>query len=106
MRFRVVFESSQRTNDTQYEAAPAQLGQAPHETRVLQGIRVESRQGENWELIRRYDLSYDYSLRPDNGNADYPKLTLLSIQMRGEDGATPLPATTFTYRMSGCGRWM
>jgi len=106
LRFRVVFESSQRTNDTQYEAAPAQLGQAPHETRVLQGIRVESRQGENWELIRRYDLSYDYSLRPDNGNADYPKLTLLSIQMRGEDGATPLPATTFTYRMSGCGRWM
>ena len=109
LRFRVVFESSQRTNDTQYEAAEAQLGQAPHETRVLQGLRVESMPGANWELIRRYDFSYDYSLRPDNGNADYPKLTLKGIQMKGKDGQAPLPATTLTYRMSGanytCGKY-
>ncbi|MGC9025694.1 MAG: hypothetical protein ACP5NB_12850, partial [Chloroflexia bacterium] len=100
LRFRVVFESSPRTDDTQYEAAEAQLGQAPHETRVLTGLRVESKPGANWELVRRYDLSYDYSLRPDGGG-NYPKLTLKSIQMKGKDGVTPLPATTFIYEMSG-----
>lgn len=92
---------------------------APHETKRLDSISVYSMQAATWELVRKYNLGYaaytgdstDFScptclLSDDNlvganstwaANAQYPKLTLTSIQQRGNSGTTALPPATFTY---------
>lgn len=108
-RYRVSFDVITRTNDLDSEAATNHIGGvngAPRETKQLTTIRVESKQATTWELMRRYDFTYDYSLYSDNSlnsggvysaNTAYPKLTLKSIQRVGKDGTTALPPMTFTY---------
>lgn len=108
-RYRVVFGTANRTSDLDYDWATSQIGGvngAPRETKLLSTIRVESKQSTAWELMRKYALTYDYSLYSDNSlnsggvysaNTTYPKLTLKAIQRIGKDDATGLPETTFTY---------
>ncbi|HEX2912230.1 MAG TPA: RHS repeat-associated core domain-containing protein [Chloroflexia bacterium] len=107
-RFMVNFVSSARTNDTSYDSASAvdyQEFGSYRETRELDAIQVMSMQASSWELVRQYNLGYDYSLTSDNvtntngtwAPTGYPKLTLKSVQRIGNDGTTALPATTFSY---------
>ncbi|MBA3943797.1 MAG: hypothetical protein H0X37_04465 [Herpetosiphonaceae bacterium] len=106
-RYQVQFLSADRTNDTQYEGADNQLGRnlgsQPHETQLLQAIKVLSKRDDTigWELVRQYNFGADYHLYTDALGAttytSYPKLRLNSIQQVGKDGTTALPLTTFTY---------
>lgn len=111
-RYKVVFNSSVRTNDTAYESVDNQYGGVngvegtPRETRQLNNIQVLSKQNTTWELVRQYNLITDYSIYSDNtittnnvlsADTAYPKLTLKGIQRIGKDGVTALPATTFSY---------
>jgi RHS repeat-associated protein len=111
-RYKVEFVSSARANDTQFEGANNQYGGIngqPRQTRQLDAIRVWSNPAGSRQLVRQYNLAYDYSLTPDqplcpsscNANTAYPKLTLKSIQRVGNDGTSALPATTFGYGAFG-----
>jgi hypothetical protein len=71
---------------------------------------VYSKPSTSWQLVRQYNLGYDYSLTPDTmtcpsscsaANTAYHKLTLKSIQRVGNNGAGALPATTFGYGAFG-----
>jgi RHS repeat-associated protein len=123
-RYVLEFASSERSMDTLWDEPPNNIGQAPHETRRLDELRVYSNQTINpynsnaWELVRAYRLGYetnsanyllsDFSKQTDQyftcpggatycGDTDYPKLTLKSIERLGKDYSTALPAITFTY---------
>lgn len=108
-RYRVRFVSTARVNDTAFDGASNQFeawGDAPHQMRRLDSIVVESKVSSSWERVRQYDLGYDYSLGPDLMDCNplpcvpdisYARLTLKSIQLKGNNGTTALPATTFGY---------
>jgi hypothetical protein len=107
-KYQVNLVSSARANDTQYEGAPNQYpnaNNAPHQTRRLDAIQVWANPAGTWQLVRQYNLGYDYSLGPDvmscpstcSAVTGYPKLTLKSIQQIGNDGTSALPATSFGY---------
>jgi hypothetical protein len=119
-RHRVVFHSSPRGSgsgqDMAWDAAENQLGgaaAAPHETRRLDDITVWSKPDSTWELVRRYELNYDFSLYSDaylcsvscddisgtgfTADSSYRKLTLLQIRQIGRDDTTALPWLNFTY---------
>jgi hypothetical protein len=108
-RFSIEFHHTARTNDTQFEDGAGYIGgnnTAPRETRVLNVIRVVSKQDSSWQLVRRYNLAYDYSLLSDasyaagggtyTGDPAYPKLMLTSITWVANDGMTVLPSLPFT----------
>jgi hypothetical protein len=116
-KYRVTFVTTARTVDTQYEGAPNQYPNstaAPHETQQLNTITVESNPAGSWQLIRQYNLGYATSAatmllsdaligtgcpsgQTKCGDANYPKLTLKTIQRVGNNGTSALPATTFGY---------
>ncbi|MFL5800699.1 MAG: polymorphic toxin-type HINT domain-containing protein [Roseiflexaceae bacterium] len=112
-RYQVNLISSARAADTQFDGADNQYGGIngqPRQTRQLNAIQVWSNPAGTWQLVRQYNLGYDYSLRsdaligtgcapgqvkcPDN---NYPKLTLKRIQRIGNNSTSALPATTFSY---------
>jgi len=104
-RYRVDFIASARQYDNSiaYDTPDNQLGIAPHEYLQLNAVKVSSnRTGSNWEQVRQYNFTYDYSLYSDysdtNHNPDPTtmKLTLLSVQRQGSDSSV-LPTTTFAY---------
>ncbi|MCG8351668.1 MAG: hypothetical protein MI924_28200, partial [Chloroflexales bacterium] len=107
-RYQAEFISYNRSNDTAYETPAYQYGQAVHKTRYLDTINIKSKQDQRWELVRQYQLGYDYSLSSDarkdlgNGAAGpetaYPKLTLKHVQRVGNDSSITLPATEFGYQ--------
>jgi RHS repeat-associated protein/uncharacterized repeat protein (TIGR01451 family) len=104
-RYKVEFVTSTRTNDTTWDGADNQYGGLngqPRETKRLDGIRVLSMKASTWDLVRQYNLGYDYSLLADRsiGTAGDPataKLTLKSVTRVGKDGTSALPALTFVY---------
>ncbi|WP_204753891.1 RHS repeat-associated core domain-containing protein [Herpetosiphon giganteus] len=108
-RYRVVFDVEARTNDLTFDDAPNQYegtNGAVRQTKLLDQILVYSKQATTWELVRGYDLNYDYSTSANisiqNGSnytsdTSTSKLTLTSIQRLGNTGTTGLPLTTFTY---------
>ncbi len=112
-RYRVVFDVEARTDDLSFDNAPNQyegLNGAVRQSKLLDQILVYSKQANTWELVRGYDLNYDYSTRSDitiqNGSTytddvDTKKLTLTSIQRLGNTGTTGLPLTTFSYGIRG-----
>jgi RHS repeat-associated protein len=113
-RYKVQFISSNRTVDTQYTIPDYQYGEAPHETKRLDAIKVLSRPGSSWELVRQYNFGYNSQLYSDarvclnepgcttwGAETTYTKLSLISMQRVGKDGTTALPATTFSYQTSG-----
>jgi hypothetical protein len=106
------FVSVARTNDTQFDWPAYVVGGPVRETRQLQPIRVLSRQGTSWDLVRVDVLTQDYSLYSDarrcsasgctmssgwEPETGYQKLTLKSIQRRDKTGLGALPALSFTY---------
>jgi RHS repeat-associated protein len=110
-RFSVVFSTTTRTLDTQAQRAPGQYG-GSMKTQQLNSISVSSNANGTWQLISKYNLTYDWSIYSDKienpsvgacsnntigPNVCAPKLALKSIQRVGSDGTTGLPATTFTY---------
>jgi RHS repeat-associated protein len=114
-RYKVEFDSSARSMDTQFDQSDGQVSPVPQETRRLDIIKVWSMQSSTWELVRQYNLGYEtnsaYYLLSDasiynsgtgqyNGDTNYPKLTLKQIQRKGKDGTSALPAITFTYGLS------
>ncbi len=110
-RYKVEFQQSSRTDDSQSDAPDNQFPNwtaVPRIVNVLDGIWAYSRQASTWEIVRGWTLAHSYGLKSDNtinGNqADvYNRLTLTGIQRVGKNGgpgvggASVLPATTFTY---------
>ncbi len=117
-RYKVEFVNTGRSNDLQFDWPAYVVGGPARETRQLQQIRVLSRQGASWDLVRAYVLTQDYSLYSDarrcsaggctmatgwEPETGYQKLTLKSIQRRDNTGTGALPALTFTYNTNGGG---
>ena len=109
-RYQVVFDSYARTNDNNYASfnGPALAQYQPHQTRQLFTIRVQSNSAGTWDLVSQYNLGYSYDLRSDYSLYDKTtslysadnttaKLTLIGIQQVGNDAASYLPGTSFSY---------
>jgi RHS repeat-associated protein len=137
-RYRVTFVSQPRRGDDsnnisgledmEWDFSSSQFGGqygAPHATRQLDAIQVQVNLSQpyadtpaNWQVIRQYNLAYNFSLYSDasicvtgpctessgtyGADPNYRKLTLLSVQRVGKDGTlfpsntTPIK-TSFTY---------
>jgi len=103
--FRVAFNVGDprwRQWDTAHDGAANQYGGpevgAPHETRFLDDIHVDSApDGASWRLIRQYNLLYDQTLVADAPNSGYTKLSLRSVDRVGSDGLAALPRIAFGY---------
>jgi RHS repeat-associated protein len=112
-RYKVEFQTSWRSIDTDGEATDGQLNPVPRESQRLDAIKVKSMQATTWELVRQYNLRFETGTDPqlyllsdfsvDNGNGTYgkdygtQKLTLLGITRVANNGSTALPETTFAY---------
>lgn len=119
-RFKVEFGASSRNIDNDVDHADNQLGQAPQEKWRLDTVKVFTNQvvpfnDNSWLLMRQYNLGYasdaasmlsDKSVETYqgsgvwNGDSNFKKLTLTSIQVVGSDGYSALPALTFAYGSS------
>jgi len=68
----------------------------------LEAIQVKTQdENDNWQLVRRYELSYEQSLHRQ-GHPDEPGHSLLtSVQEFGRGGAEALPPHTFEYYQEG-----
>jgi RHS repeat-associated protein len=117
--YRVVFNSADRGTlgiDTTFDGATNHMWTAPHETRWLDWIDVQSKPSGTWQEVSRYDLTYNNSapVVSDASNCSgtplvctpegTAKLTLWKIQRQDNGGPsgttfTGLPLTVFTY---GC----
>ncbi len=109
-RYKVEFVANNRSNDLALDGADQQYGFTagqPRQTKRLDAIRVWSMPtNPTWQLVRQYNLTYNYTLLSDNtitstgvytGNLAYPRLTLEKVTRVGNDGVTALPPMTFTY---------
>jgi RHS repeat-associated protein/uncharacterized repeat protein (TIGR01451 family) len=102
-RYRLEFFSVPRANDTAFETPDGiywGAGGQPRETRELRTIALYSRATGAWELVRGWDMGYDYTLRSDNqwcGGCG-PKLTLRWISPFGASRDARLPSTEFVYQ--------
>ncbi|MFL5804112.1 MAG: Calx-beta domain-containing protein, partial [Roseiflexaceae bacterium] len=110
-RYKVVFISTVRTQDDQFESNNAQYGNAngaARETRQLQSIQVLSNSAGTWDLMRQYTLAIDAGLYSDQRlcpstctpDTAYPKLRLTGITHTGKSGI-PLPPISFAYSQFG-----
>jgi hypothetical protein len=95
-KVQVVFHTALRSDISQ-----ADLNSGLYQSFPIYKIDVNRRQPNtgSYALLRSYDLTQDHSTILSAGNppVDYPHLTLTGITLRGNDGATQLPSTAFTY---------
>ena len=84
--------------DYNLEYPNLQCGPAPYQTKKLETVEI-STTVSTLQLVRRYNLAYDYSTFPGIGHSTNISghLTLKQITQVGDDGVSTLPAQTFAY---------
>ncbi len=83
-------------------ADPTRCPQRFQQNERLRAIQVYMQVDGQWQLVRRYDLRYNYSTYDDDpATPNKAKLTLLGVKVCGWDGASCLPETTFEYYPQG-----
>jgi hypothetical protein len=99
---KVEFNRTARTDLYAPNSTTRYPGQFQQNTK-LDWIGVYMNVSGSWQLVRKYQLGYDYSTYDDDlsDGVEQAKLTLTSLQQCGTDGTTCLPATTFDYYAIG-----